>query len=329
MHLSDIHFRKGCTGDIHDENKKLRHELGLDLRRLRTELPRFDGLLVSGDIAYGGKPEEYDYARNWLESIRELVECDHKGVMVTPGNHDIDRSLIPVNGEIDLLQGEIRGAGSIRDCDNALTAMLRDPLRGASLLLPLSAYNAFAEQYGCRVTRDCPYWQRDFPLRDGTVLRVCGLTTTLISGLHDHLQTHKMIYGAAQQNFLREPNVRLAIIGHHPPSWTLEGDDADRVFSTLTAFQTFGHKHDQWITPLGNGVRLIAGAIHPDRRETQWQPRYAAIAITTIDDRHLKLEIYPRRWSDEEFLFMADYNSQGKKVREYTVTVEARQPNLN
>ena len=87
LHLSDIHFRRGVAGDIHDEDVMLRHELGLDLRRLRTRFPRLDGVLVSGDIAYGGKPEEYMYARSWLHSILEQLECGSDCLLLTPGKN--------------------------------------------------------------------------------------------------------------------------------------------------------------------------------------------------------------------------------------------------
>ncbi len=162
-------------------------------------------------------------------------------------------------------------------------------------------------------------------LGDGTTLRFRGITTTLISGLRDHYETHRMFYGGAQRTILREPNVRYALIGHHPPSWTIEGDNADHVFSTLSFLQVFGHKHEQWLTRLGNSVRLIAGAVHPSRLEQNWLPRYAAITISAIDDRRLAIRIYPRRWSDEEFTFVGDYNSQDQDYRDFTVDVEPRQ----
>lgn len=113
VHLSDIHFRSGWTGDAHDEGADLRNELERDLRRLRARLSRLDGLLVSGDIAYGGKQGEYEYAAGWIESIRELLGCDHDGVMITPGNHDIDHDLIPDDGDVASLQEKIREAGSL------------------------------------------------------------------------------------------------------------------------------------------------------------------------------------------------------------------------
>jgi hypothetical protein len=325
VHLSDIHFRKGRAGDAHDEDTMLRNELDLDLRRLRARLPRLDGLIVSGDIAYAGKTEEYDYAAGWIESIREQLGCDRQGVMITPGNHDIDQALIPVDGEVDTLHQAIRQATSLEDYDAKLAGILRDATRGPTLLGPVNAYNSFAKTYGCEVTCARPYWERDFALSDGTTLRFRGIVSTFLSSSRDHHETHRMLYGGAPLTILRQQNVRYAIVGHHPPSWTVEGDTADRVFSTLTFLQVFGHKHEQWLTPIGNSVRLIAGAVHPSRLESNWLPRFAAITITAKDNRNLGLRIYPRRWSNEELKFIGDYNSQGRDYRDYVVAVEPRQ----
>jgi hypothetical protein len=325
IHLSDIHFRHGRLGDPHDEDSMVRNEIELDLRRLRSRLPRFDGLIISGDIAFGGKPEEYVYAGSWIESIREQLGCGHEGVMMISGNHDVDQSSIPDGGAVDQIHAEVRASETLEQCDASLAGVLRDNGRGATLLGPLTAYNAFAQAYGCQFTPNCPYWERDFQLSDGTTLRFRGITTTLLSGPRDDALTHKMLYGGAQRTVLRAPNVRYAIIGHHPPSWSIEGDSADHAFSTLSFLQVFGHKHEQWVTRIGDSVRVIAGAVHPSRLESNWLPRYEAIAISAKDERRLALRIYPRRWSIEELKFMADYNSEGKDFRDYVVSVEPRQ----
>ncbi len=131
-----------------------------------------------------------------------------------------------------------------------------------------------------------------------------------------------MVYGGAQMTFIREDNVRLAIIGHHPPSWTLEGDDADRAFSTMTVLQLFGHKHEQWCTRLGRGIRLIAGAMHPDRAESRWLPRYSLVTVRVSSDRQLAFRIFPRRWSDEELMFIGDFNSAGEDYRDYAAEAD-------
>jgi 3',5'-cyclic AMP phosphodiesterase CpdA len=325
IHLSDIHFRIGRLGDAHDEDMALRNELELDLRRVRIKVPHVDGLIVSGDIAFSGQPDEYAYAAAWLKSIREQLGCKLEGVMVTPGNHDVDRTAIPKDGPIDLLQQNVRGGASMQERDDRLAAILRDPDRGDLLLRPLSTYNAFAGSYGCQISRVCPHWERDFILGDGTAVRFRGITTTLLSGLEDDHETHRMFYGGAQRTILRVRNVRYALVGHHPPSWTLEGDNADQIFSTLSFLQVFGHKHEQWQTRLGNSVRFIAGAVHPSRNEQNWDPRYAVIGISAIDERHLAIRIYPRVWSGEELMFIGDYNSMGHDYRDYTVDVELRE----
>jgi calcineurin-like phosphoesterase family protein len=325
VHLSDIHFRKGRAGDAHDEDSMVRNEIEIDLRRLRTRLPRLDGLIVSGDIAYGGKAEEYEYATGWIGSICEQLNCAKESVMVTPGNHDIDRALIPELGDVDRLHQAIRGEPSLERQDAALADILRDASRGQLLLSPLFAYNAFAKEYGCNVSCAQPYWERDFRLSDGTTLRFRGAATTMLSSSRDHQDTHRMLYGGAQRTILRRQNVRHVLIAHHPPSWTMEGDTADQVFSTLTVLQVFGHKHEQWLTSIGNSVRLIAGAVHPSRWESNWLPRYAAITISVVDERNLALRIYPRRWSTEEFMFIGDFNSHGQDYRDHTVAVDCRQ----
>ena len=325
IHLSDIHFRKGRAGDVHDEDEMLRNELELDLRRLRARLPRLSGLILSGDIAYGGKAEEYEYAYGWIESIRENLGCDVDCIMTTPGNHDVDQASIPLDGDVDRVHQGIREAGSIEGHDAKLAEALRDEKQGAILFSPLDTYNAFAKKYGCEITREHPYWERDYALGDGTVLRFRGIATTLLSSSRDNDKTHRMLYGGAQRTFLRKRNVRYAAVGHHPPSWSVDGDNADHVFSTLTFLQVFGHKHEHWLTPVGNSVRIIAGAVHPSRQESNWLPRYSALSISPADGEHLAIRIYPRKWSTEEFAFIGDYNSRGQDYRDFTVRVDPRQ----
>jgi hypothetical protein len=322
LHISDIHFRQAQAGDVHDANQGIRNELQRDLRRLRAKLPRLDGLILTGDIAFAGKPDEYAFAANWIESIRESVGCAPEGVMVTPGNHDVDRDLIPDAGTVHAIHQQIRAAATLAEHDERLAAVLRDAVRGESLLTPLAAYNDFARKYGCEVTRTQPYWERRFPLSDGTQIRIRGLTTTLLSGPHDHEQTSKMLYGAAQRMILRQDGVRNIVVGHHPPSWSIEGEVAERDFSTLTVLQAYGHKHDQWLVPIGNCLRIVAGALQPDLREPQWLPRYSAIEVSAQDNRHLRVVVYPRRWSFEELMFIPDFNSQASDRRVYVLEVE-------
>jgi hypothetical protein len=323
LHLSDIHFRKDRAGDPHDPDADLRNELERDLRTIRTTLvQRVDGIIVSGDIAFGGQPEEFEFAEGWLERLRELIDCPKDSIMVSPGNHDVDRSVIPQGGEIDLLHEEIRSAADLQTRDERIAAILRDGEKGEKMFKPMEAYNAFAQKYGCSVTAARPYWERDFQLARSVVLRIRGMTSTLVSSPRDNEQTHKLVYGAAQRTLLRIDDVFRMVVGHHPPSWTMEGDEADRIFGERSVIQLFGHKHESWFRRIGCGIRVIAGAVHPDRAEHHWEPRYSLIALRLDDDGRLHIRVYPRVWKREEMIFMADINSKYHDYRDHTVERE-------
>jgi hypothetical protein len=171
VHLSDIHFRQGWTGDAHDEDLPIRRELQFDLRRLHRRVPQMNGLLLSGDIAFGGKEGEYDYARGWIESICELLRIDRSGVMLAPGNHDVDRDVVVDGGDIDQLQMSVRACTSLPSRDERLAKILRDAQVGENFLKGMAAYNKFAAEYKCGITREKPYWEKDFLLADGTTFR--------------------------------------------------------------------------------------------------------------------------------------------------------------
>lgn len=87
LHLSDIHI-KGVTDPILDRAK----EIGACVF---STLPSASAVfvVVSGDIANSGLPEEYSLASPFLKAVKEQIETetdvDVQFVMV-PGNHDCD-----------------------------------------------------------------------------------------------------------------------------------------------------------------------------------------------------------------------------------------------
>ena len=320
LHLSDIHFRSGQAGDVHDSNKDVRNELERDLRTICTTLvKKVDGIIVSGDIAFSGQQDEFEFAKGWLQHIAELIHCSPKSIMVTPGNHDVDRTKIADGGDIDLLHRQIRDPGATQDCDNVMTRILRDGMEGPKLVTSIGAYNAFAKTYDCVVSPSQPYWERNFCLGNGGRLLIRGMNSTFISGRNDNEIDHKMLYGVAQRTLLREDNVFRVVVGHHPPSWTIEGDVADKAFSDRAILQLFGHKHDHWLQPAGRGLRVIAGAVHPAHNEFNWEPRYSLIALQLDADNRLRIKIFPRVWTREETMFMAHFNSRKQDFRDHVV----------
>ncbi len=88
LHLSDIHFKEK---DNSVENKKT--EL---FNAIKNEITEYKHLfiVITGDIAYSGKKEEYDVAKQFLEDLEREIKSYDENLMIeyifTPGNHDCD-----------------------------------------------------------------------------------------------------------------------------------------------------------------------------------------------------------------------------------------------
>src|SRR4051812_30024910 len=90
LHLSDIHFSRQ-DHDPYDLDKDLRNQLALDAQIVVKGLGNVTAILVTGDIAFSGIEPQYKVASQWLNSLADLLGCHPKVILVTPGNHDVDR----------------------------------------------------------------------------------------------------------------------------------------------------------------------------------------------------------------------------------------------
>src|SRR5206468_465003 len=102
--------RRGHTGGVHDLDQDVRNELVRDVAKLQNELGVFTATVVTGDIAFAGKRDEYDYADQWLRDVGHAAGVPEELVWSTPGNHDVDRSVVD-NEELILVVHN-----RLRDC---------------------------------------------------------------------------------------------------------------------------------------------------------------------------------------------------------------------
>lgn len=62
------------------------------VKELCAENVSVDFALVTGDIAFSGKPDEYNLARDFFNALSQAAKIQKKRIYCVPGNHDIDRS---------------------------------------------------------------------------------------------------------------------------------------------------------------------------------------------------------------------------------------------
>lgn len=278
VHLSDIHFTRSSGVSVHDLDKNVRNELILDATKVAKEIGPVAGVLVSGDIAFSGSKDEYDHATDWLRIFCRAIGCPAENVFVVPGNHDVDRQRTKRKVTRTLHQG-IRKEGS--DVDRELREILSDAQSAAALLEPLTDYNTFAGRFGCSISAEKHYWDRDLTLACGTAIRLRGLTSALVS--NDEDKRTWIVLGAAQAGVERASGVLHMTLCHHPPDWLRDNDAVEDHLKSKVHIQLFGHKHTRRLDEINGNVRLVAGAMHPERGKSDWLPTYNFLDISRRD----------------------------------------------
>ena len=322
VHLSDIHFRKNANTP-HDAFKDIRNELELDAEAQKKVLGKIYGIVVGGDVAFSGQPNEYEVANTWLKTIASRLEVDPgERIWVVPGNHDIDRKSVENSLLIQGIHKELRVDAATID-EKLAGYMVKDEEAKRLILKPLQGYNDFAAKFDCDIHPGKPFWEDDVILNDGSVLRIRGLNSTIVSDESDSDASNKLILGKRQIEMTRQDGVEYLALCHHPPQWLFDQDAAEDLLKRAR-LHLFGHKHRERLIRIGDSARISAGAMHPDVREPNWQPRYNFIQVSIARDdkrRVMLVHVYPRVFREdvEGGKFMAEIQEGGKEFGEFVL----------
>ncbi|MCK1418135.1 metallophosphoesterase [Bradyrhizobium sp. 171] len=285
LHVSDIHFRHPICNTNRDPDRPFRTRLIQDARDRVKSLGSVDAILVGGDIAFAGKPQEYVAALKWLYELADACGCARNRIFVIPGNHDVDRDVIRADLSVQNAQRAIVNAASADDKEWQIERQLQHAETGPALLRPIAAYNDFAFNFSGNIfAPERLSWKADLPFRDGITLRIHGLNSTILSGWRTpegQNDVERDLYVEPQQTAL-DPvdDVVNLVMCHHPPDWLTDGDRvADDVTSRCTV-HLFGHKHRQRIVRDPRYVTFYAGAVNPERQAKDWRPGYNMIDLS-------------------------------------------------
>ncbi|MBB4302822.1 putative phosphodiesterase [Rhodobium orientis] len=306
LHISDIHFRKGEFGSAMDPNHHLRTTLVRDAKQQCEQLGTTpDAILVSGDIAYSGDREEYQFAQTWFEELCREVGCNVSEISVVPGNHDVQRDVAkkPMiqaahkdiqNTEPQLLGGKLRG-------------YLEDEDTGKQLYGPLENYNNFAGQYLCSLMPpDRTKTERRYKLNDGSTLCVTGLNSAFVSSHAD--EERSLFVDPASFTLTNEYGVAHLVFCHHPYNWLANGQELADHLGDVSQIQLFGHEHTNRVELNRDWVRIAASAAHPDRTERGWEPGYNLLQLSVHHEngeRRLDVTAHVRVWQNRPGQFTA------------------------
>lgn len=304
LHLSDIHFRHNWAGKTLDPDEELRNELQRDIVALAPQMQPVTGILISGDVAYSGKSDEFEFARTWLDALCEALGCDPTRVWCVPGNHDIDRTRRSV--AVTALQANLAGM-SADDYDSQLVSALYEE-DGEVLFKPFHDYNEFAKPLGCSTTRLEPYWEALLPLGDNVILTLRGLNSALLCGPDDgDVAKNQLAVGSCQSTHNRKRGCIRLTLCHHPSPWLKDEAAFEERLQAANSvpIQLYGHEHRFQVEKKAHYLRLHAGAFQPSRTEPGWTPRYNWLRLQVDETScplRLSVEVHPRTWTkDRQF----------------------------
>ena len=305
VHLSDIHFgqEKGGQISIHNDIKK---RLIDDVKLVAESLEsgRADGIIVTGDIAYGGREEEYREAADWLDKVAEAAGCDIFDIQVVPGNHDVNRDEIPPLAETMIQK-------IIAEGDPALDSFLDDDEARNLLFRRFSAYSPFALGYRCPLDTNAESAEeRVAELASGRSIRFIRLNSALTCSKED--EEGKLLLGARQRVLNQKPGEEVVVLSHHPVHWFQDSQDAWRFIRNRARVFIFGHEHNpsvkiKKIEGDSDLMILAAGATVPPNSDDIFNYCYNFIEFDWDGEEDaLSVYVQPRAWVDARKRFDAD-----------------------
>ena len=315
VHLSDIHFgqeRGGQTRIHEDVRESLIEDVGLAVRDL--EAGRASGIIVTGDIAFGGRQCEYEQAATWLDRVADAAGCDQTSVQMVPGNHDIDRSQI--TKATRLMLDKIAEEG-----EAALDEFLGEEADREMLFRRFSAYRPFAAGYRCPLDTDAGLAEAHVAkLAPGRSLRFIRLNSALVCSTND--EKGKLLLGARQRVLRKQAGEELVVLCHHPLHWFRDSEDAMRYVRNRARIFISGHEHRPGVCvkPVDEDrdlMMLAAGAAIPPAAGDGYTYCYNLLEFKWEETRdRLSVRVRPREWADNLKRFACgsgDMNGNGSE----------------
>lgn len=313
VHLSDIHFGQEAGGGQRIINDDVRRQLIEDVAGVVLALPnkRASGIIVTGDIAYAGKQEEYDTAGKWLDELADRVGCAAADIQMVPGNHDIDRDSITRATSMMLEAIQDNGEAKL---DEFLDADADREL----LYRRFEAYRRFAEAYQCPL--DCTgksSSDRRVELADGRAIRFIRLNSAL-SCTKGRPEKGHLLLGARQRVIAEKPGEELVVLTHHPLSWYADSADTKKYLRGRARVFISAHEHVAAVTiePVEQEcdlMMLASGATTPDKANDKYNYAYNVIEFDWEPTRDaLAITIHHRIWNDDLKRFEPFNNKNGE-----------------
>ncbi len=279
LHLSDLHFSVSRTWDSDPVLSSL-------ISCLEREDDAIDLVVVTGDIAWSGKPAEYGIAGQWfVQRLLPALGLSSNRLLIVPGNHDVDRDR--VSAIVSSLRTALRSADpDVRDA--VAFEVISDPSQLSVLEAPFEAYEAFMKDVLGSAEL---FWSRRLDV-NRVDLVVAGLCSAVVSESGDIQGNQMVTLPQVRMATANTGEVNLSLV-HHPPIWFDETDrEATRVLEQWSDVILHGHEHlEQAYSVTGDRAFLRFAASSAYQGSRMWN----GFSILEIDAGPRTLRLFPYR----------------------------------
>jgi predicted MPP superfamily phosphohydrolase len=303
LHVSDAHFHRDRP---YGENKvvnsfltTLRQQRSLpETRRLG---PAPDLVFFTGDIAYSGRTEEYERARDFFDELLKLLDLDRDRLFFIPGNHDVDR------GATHYLERSLKNPESAHKA-------FKDPRWRRLYAERLTAYFEFSRSYFEGVPERQSLTENGFTvpqrirIRDVEIL-IHLLNSQWCGGLQDDLGSLVLGLSLLHEELeltvgTLDADLRLALM-HQPIHHLAEFEQESFLLLSRHLDATLrGHLHrsevTRMVTTRGDLTEFSAGALFSDPEHDN------AAQFVEIDVDSRSYAVYPIRYEPKQFRWERD-----------------------
>lgn len=331
LHLSDIHFGRN-NPEYHLQDCFANHDKILsDLISVLQDLgedKKPEHIVVTGDVAWHGKEEEFQEAKVWFDKLLSALHLTGKDITFCVGNHDVNWDFCPVK-EID--DDSLKAIDELYKYENIYQMELSiyhydrfcDSLGVIPYTYPVNGYRGDSYSVGFK----------DIQGKDGKKIRLISFNTSLLFS-QPNISEDKMWLGQEQLKSLMEYGVIPApedvwytiVLFHHSDRFLspYETSSYEGRLATLPMLMEnadlllCGHTESigkpRRLRQAGGGTMLCAGATYYSDTHNN------IVSILSIADQKKSLGFTPvvydgEKWTKEKLTyFLADSVAEKSKL---------------
>ncbi len=264
LHLSDFHFRASQTYDSDIVLQALLRDLD---ERIHKDNLQPDFVILSGDIAFASRPEEYALAQKFFGALLKTANLTKDRLFLVPGNHDIDRD--------KTTSTFAASAPSILNNRDAVNRFLDNDAERNLVLQRFHNYQDFVNKYLGK--RRLPFdHKRYYYVKHiemvGKRVAILGLNSAWLAASDE--DRNRLLLGERQVRAalgkVKDADLCLAVM-HHPFDWIQDFDRSvvNPLLCDNCDFVLHGHMHQVGLlearTPDSKAMIIAAGACYETR----------------------------------------------------------------